>query len=153
MKLYEIDEGILSCIDTETGEILDFDKLNALQMERESKIENVACWIKDLKAEAEALKGEKQAFDKRQKAVENKIESLEKWLIFALAGENFKTTKAVVSFRKSQKVDIPDIYKLDENFLKYAEPTADRTAIKKAIKEGQTVEGATLVESVSVSVK
>ena len=62
MKLYEIDEQILGCIDAETGEIIDADMLNALQIERDAKIENVALWIKDLKAEAEAYKAEKQAY-------------------------------------------------------------------------------------------
>ena len=56
MKLYEIENAILECIDTETGEVIDIERLNELQMERETKIENVACWIKDLKAEAEAIK-------------------------------------------------------------------------------------------------
>ena len=56
MTIYDIDNAILECIDMETGEIIDTDKLNELELERESKIEGVACWIKDLKAEAEALK-------------------------------------------------------------------------------------------------
>ena len=47
MTLYEIDNAILECIDLETGEIIDTDKLDALQLERETKIENVALWIKD----------------------------------------------------------------------------------------------------------
>ena len=47
MKLYEIDNAILECIDMETGEIIDIDKLNELELERESKIEGVAGWIKD----------------------------------------------------------------------------------------------------------
>ena len=33
--LYEIDQAILDCVDLETGEILDSDRLDALQMERE----------------------------------------------------------------------------------------------------------------------
>lgn len=52
MKLYEINEAILGCIDQETGEVIDPEKLDALTMERETKLENVALWIKDLKAEA-----------------------------------------------------------------------------------------------------
>jgi hypothetical protein len=153
MRLYEIDEAILNCIDTETGEILDADKLNALQIEREKKLENVALWIKDLKAEVEALKAEKQAFADRQKAAENKAESLKKWLSDALAGEKFKTTKVAVSFRKTKSVQVADIWKLDDSFVKYAEPTPDKAAIKKAIEAGQEVAGATLVENVSISVK
>jgi hypothetical protein len=153
MRLYEIDEAILSCIDADTGEILDADKLNALQIEREEKLENVALWIKDLKAEVEALKAEKQAFADRQKAAENKAESLKKWLSDALAGEKFKTTKVAVSFRKTKSVQVDNVFDLDDSFVKYAEPTPDKTAIKKAIEAGQEVTGATLVENVSISVK
>ena len=63
--LYEIDAGILSCIDVETGEVLDPEKLEALQMEREEKIESVALWYKNLCSDAEAYKAEKQAFASR----------------------------------------------------------------------------------------
>ena len=153
MKLYEIDEAILNCIDTETGEIIDADQLDKLTMERDTKIENVACWIKDLKAEAEALKAEKQALAERQKVAENKMESLKKWLAYALNGQKFKSTRASVSFRATESVEVPDIYKLDENYVRYKEPEADKTAIKEAIKAGKTVAGATLVENTSVIIK
>lgn len=153
MTLYEIDQQLLNCIDLETGEIIDAEKLNALMMERDEKIEKVALWIKELKAEAEALKAEKQSFADRQKATENKIESLKKWLVDALNGEKFKTTKVAVSFRKTKSVDVPDVFALDENYIKYAEPTADKAAIKKAIEAGETVKGAQLVENVSISIK
>lgn len=153
MTIYEIDEAIMNCIDAETGEIIDTEQLDKLQMEREAKIENVACWIKELKAEAEALKAEKMAFAERQKVAENKAEILKKWLAYALNGQAFKTTRASVTFRKSQAVEIADIYKLDENYLRYKEPEADKTAIKEAIKAGKTVVGATLVENTSVIIK
>ena len=153
MKLYEIDEAIMACIDAETGEIIDADKLDKLTMERDAKIENVALWIKDLKAEAEALKAEKMAFAERQKVAENKIESLKKWLAYALDGQDYKSVRASVSFRKSQAVEIADIYKVDENYLRYKEPEADKTAIKEALKAGKNVAGATLVENTSVIIK
>ena len=35
MKLYEIDNEIMNCIDEETGEIIDPEKLESLEMERE----------------------------------------------------------------------------------------------------------------------
>ena len=153
MKLYEIDQAIMDCIDMETGEIVNEELLNDLQMERDAKIENVALWIKELKAEAEALKAEKLAFAERQKVTENKMESLKKWLAYALNGEKFKTVRASVTFRTLDKVEIADIYKLDENYLRYKEPEADKDAIKKAIKAGQEVAGATLVPSTSVIIK
>ena len=72
MTIYEIDNEIMNCVDMETGEVIDTDKLNDLQMERDAKIENVALWIKELKAEAEAIKNEKQALADRQRVAENK---------------------------------------------------------------------------------
>ena len=99
------------------------------------------------------VEAEKQAFAERQKAAENKAESLKKWLSDALAGEKFKTTKVAVSFRKTQSVQVSDILELDEKFVKFAEPTADKTAIKAAIKAGEEVKGAMLIDSVSLSVK
>ena len=152
MKLYEIDQAIMGLVD-ETGEIIDIEAFDSLQMERDAKIEGIALYIKDLKAEAEALKAEKMAFAERQKVAENKVESLKNYLAYALKGQAFKSTKAVVSFRKTQQVDIPDIHKLDENFLRYKEPEADKTAIKEAIKAGQIVKGATLIENTSVIIK
>lgn len=153
MTIYEINQAIMECVDLETGEIIDTEQLDKLTMEREAKLENVACWIKELKAEAEALKAEKMAFAKRQQVAENKMESLKKYLAYALDGQAFKTVRASVTFRKSQAVEIVDIYKLDENYLRYKEPEADKTAIKEALKAGQTVAGATLVENTSVIIK
>lgn len=153
MKLYEIDQAIMDCIDMETGEVIDEELLNGLQMERDAKIENVALWIKELKAEAEALKAEKMAFAERQKVAENKMESLKKWLAYALNGEKFKTVRASVTFRTTEKVEVADIFKLDENYVRYKDPEADKDAIKKAIKSGQVVAGATLVPSTSVIIK
>jgi hypothetical protein len=153
MKLFEIDEALQECFDAETGEITDITRFEDLQLEREQKLENIACWIKNLEADAEALKAQKMAFAERQKETENKAERLRNYLQYALQNTNFKTVNVEVKFRKTQKVEVPDVYKLDENFLKYSEPTADKTAIKKAIQDGQAVEGATLIENISMSIK
>ena len=76
MTLWEIDQGIMACLDAETGEIIDPEMLTALSMEREAKLENVACWIKNLRAEAAAIKAEKDALAKREKAAAKKAEDL-----------------------------------------------------------------------------
>ena len=158
MKLYEIDEAILDCIDMETGEIIDAHKLSALQMERDAKIENVACWIKDLKAEAEAIKTEKQALAERQRVAENKAESLKRWLAYALDGEKFSTSKCAISFRKSESVEVTAdglnaLMHGHDELLKYKDPEPDKTAIKKAIKDGLNVEGVQLVQNISTIIK
>ena len=158
MTIYEIDNAILECIDMETGEIIDTEQLDKLQMEREKKLENVACWIKDLKAEAEALKNEKQALAERQKVAENKAESLKKWLAYVLDGQKFSTSKCAVSFRKTEVVEVtPDglnalMHEHDE-LLTYKTPEPNKTAIKQAIKDGLNVAGVQLVQNTSVIIK
>ena len=158
MKLYEIDEAILNCIDTETGEIIDADQLDKLQMERDTKLENVACWIKDLKAEAEAIKTEKQILANRQKVAENKAESLKKYLAYALDGKKFSTAKCAVSFRSTESVEVTDeglnnLMKEHDELLTYKAPEPNKTAIKQAIKDGLNVTGVQLVQNTSTIIK
>lgn len=152
MKLYEINEAILACIDPETGEA-DADKLDELMLMREEKLENLALWVKNLKAEASAIKAEEKALAERRQAKERKAESIKAYLEKELAGQKFETSRAVCSFRKSQKVEITDLDKIPDDYLRYSAPTADKTAIKAAIKDGLTVEGAELVDSVSMTIK
>ena len=159
MKLYEIDSAILECIDIETGEIIDTERLDALNMERDAKVENVVCWIKDLKAEAEAIKAEKQKLAERQKVAENKAESLKKWVAYALGGKKFSTAKCAVSFRNTESVEItPEgleaLMKEHDELLTYKAPEPNKTAIKNAIKnDGLNVAGVQLVQNVSTIIK
>ena len=80
MNLYQIDKEILGCIDVESGEIFDMEKFESLSMSRERKIENICLWVKNLKAESEALKAERDVFAQRQKATEKKMHSLMKYI-------------------------------------------------------------------------
>ena len=158
MTIYEINEEILNCIDLETGEIIDIDKLNELELEKDAKIENVACWIKELKAEAEAIKAEKLALAERQKVAENKAESLKKWLAYALDGQKFKTSKCSISYRKSESVEVTDeglsnLMKEHDELLTYKAPEPNKKAIKQAIKDGLSVEGVRLECNTSVIIK
>lgn len=152
-NLYEIDAKITECFDADTGELLDAEKLENLMIEKENKLENVALWIKNLKADAAMYKAEKTAFEERQAAAERKAESLTEWLKNALNGQKFKTEKAEVSFRKTSKIEVLDIWELNEDFVKYSDPTPDKAAIKRAINAGEDVKGAKLVEDISISIK
>ena len=158
MTIYEIDEAILNCIDLETGEIIDTEQLDKLTMEREAKLENVACWIKELKAEAEAIKAEKQTLAERQKVAENKAESLKKWLAYALDGQKFKTSKCSISYRKSEAVEVTEeglnnLIKEHGELLTYKAPEPNKTAIKQALKDGLSVQGVQLVQNTSTIIK
>ena len=104
--LYEIDAAIMDCVDTETGEIIDEEKLNALLMERSAKLEGVALWIKNLDSDAAAIRAEREALEKRQKAAENKATSLRAWLANALSGQKFSTARVAISYRKSVSTEV-----------------------------------------------
>lgn len=155
MTIYKIEQEIMDCIDQETGEIIDIDRLNALEMERDRKISNVACWIKDLKAEAEAIKAEKQALDKRQKSAENKAENLKEWLQSILQGEKFKDSRCAISYRKSERVDFADNFNFDTlpDYMKKVTIEPRKTEIKDYLKTGATIEGVELVESSNIQIR
>ena len=107
MTLYEIDKEIQALI-TEDGEIEDIERFDALAMERDKKIENVGCWIKNLDAEAAAIRKEEIALAERRHRLESKAERLTAYLDHALAGAKFESPRVAISYRKSKAVEIQD---------------------------------------------
>lgn len=153
-SLYEIDQQIMLCVDMDTGEIVDMDKLSELQIERETKLENIALWIKNLKAEEAALKAEKDAFAEREKQTKAKREKLSEWLTEALNGEKMSTNKVAISFRKSESVKITDIDAIPMDYIvETITESPDKTAIKAALKNGLDVPGCELELKNNIQIK
>ena len=153
MNLYQIDEEILGCVDVETGEIFDELKFEELSLTRDAKVENICLWIKNLAAEAEALKAEKKAFDERQKSVEKKMASLKNYITGYLDGTPFKSAKVQVSWRRSEALEIADVAYVPDEYLRYKEPEVDKTGLKKALKGGLTLVGVEIVERQNIQIK
>lgn len=163
MKLFDIDERLAACVkldenrvvDTESGEIIDLEAIAALEMERDKKLENLGCWYKNLLADAEALKAQKNAFAEREKAKKAAAESLKGFLSRYLDGKKFETAKVAMSFRKSEAVEFDASYMADVpvEFLKLREPELDKTAVKKAIKAGEEIPGCALVTRQNLTIK
>lgn len=162
MTLYEIEADILTCVDPETGEIIDPAKLDALQMEREKKIENVALWVKDLRAEADAIGSEIKSLSARKRAAEGKIERLRAWLLDALDGELFKTSKVRICYTRNSRLKIDDegemvSYLLNHPeysaFLRFTEPEINKDVMKQALKDGMEIPGASIEPTESVVIK
>lgn len=152
MNLYEIDEQILSCVDLDTGEVIDEEMLDQLAMERDCKLENIACWIKNLKAEISAFKEEEKNLKTRREVLEHKQERLSNYLQKYLNGSKFESTKCKISYRKSEKVEVSNLDSIPEEFLKVTvEPK--KSDIKQALKNGEAIEGATLVQTTSMTIK
>lgn len=169
MTLYDINSKIIEIIergfivDEETGEVIDSAeevnaKLEELEFDRTSKIENIALYIKNLEAQTTSIKNEENALAERRKAKERRIEHLKSYLTSSMvaAGEDgIETSKVCISFRKSEPV-IVDEEKLDKAFIKETvkvERKPDKVAIKKAIKSGVAVEGAYIEVKQNIQIK
>ena len=153
-NLYDIQRGITDCVDEETGEVIDFEKLSALTMELSEKIENIALWIKNLEADAEAFKREEESFEERKKAAANKAESLRRYLDTALNGQKFATERVSVSFRSSKAVQIAENTELPAEYIKTkVEKMPDKKKIGDALKNGIAVPGCSLVTNRNMQIK
>lgn len=155
MTLFEINAKLLACYEevNEDGEFLNIEEIEALEMAREEKHENLALWVKNLEAEKEAVKAEKLKMADRQKKLENKIESIKGYLKSSLQGEKLTTARVKISYRNTASVNVTDVNLLDPEYLKPVEPVADKTAIKNALKAGLIVEGAEMVTNESMIIK
>lgn len=153
MNLFEINQEIMSCVDTETGELLDEEKFAALQIDMQDKLEGLGCWIKNLEADAAALKAEEQAFAERRKSVERQIANKKQYLSNFLDGEKFETLRVKISFRKSESLEVSEDAKIPEEFLKYKEPEVNKVDLKKAVKAGLVLDGVQLVQKQNIQIK
>ena len=161
--LYEINSDILSCLDMETGEILDTARLDALQMERDQKFEGVGLWIKDMNAEITVRKEEVRKQQDAIKALEARVTGCKDWLKINLSGEKFKTARVSVSYTHNSRLNVIDEqsvvnyiqthYQDPEEFLKFSLPEIRKDALKAEIKKGAEIPGASLEATESVVIK
>lgn len=147
-------ENFAAEVDEETGEFLNADAWDELNMAFEEKVENTACYIKNLKAEISAIEAEAKLLKERAAAKSKKAAQLEKLLADNLSGQKFETARCVVSFRKSTAVEITDESVLPEHLITIKTTSApNKTAITKLLKDGQEVPGCTLVERNNINIK
>ena len=153
MTLYEIESAIMDCVDSDTGEIIDEDKLTALLMERSDKLEGVALWIKNLESLISALKAEEDALKKRRETATKKVESLKSWLSATADYQKFETSRVAVSFRRSEQTVVDESVIDKKWFKEKITYTPDKSAIKAAIKAGQTIDGAKIIVNQNIQIK
>lgn len=155
-SLYEINNAIESfdfIVDEETGEITNYSDFELLEIAKEEKREQLALYVKSLRAESKAIKEEAKSLTDRAKATESKADSIEKYLAKDLDGEKFKTARVSVSYRKSTKVEIINELDVPAQFKHFVtEVKVDKKAIKEAFKTGE-VKGAALVTSNNIQIK
>jgi hypothetical protein len=160
MTLYEIDKAIedafYSAVDPDTGEIINdeaLEALNELEEARNVKIENIALFIKNLDAEASAIKAEEERLRSRRTTTENRVKWLKDYLNNMLDGEKFKSPRCSVSFRNTKAVNITDAALIPHKYLIPQEPKIDKREISAALKAGEIIDGAELEDRRSIVIK
>lgn len=159
MKLYEIkeeyDRALFDAIDPDTGEVSQelAEKLDSIEDDFDTKAVSVACMVKNYKASASAIGEEIKKLQARKSALDNHSARLKEYLAHNLDGKKLDDPRASISWRKSEAVNILDMGSVPADYTKQADPTADKTLIKKAIKDGFAVPGAELETRSNIVIK
>lgn len=151
MSLYQLTkeyEALYAQID-EIPEDAFADTLEGLQGEFSEKADNLACFIKGLKAEADDIKAEAAALKERESAKRTKADRLRAYLLQQMAAVGLKkieSSRNVITVAKA-----PAKLVVDDGFTRWAEeqgrndlltyktPEPNKTAIKDAVKAGNEI--------------
>lgn len=161
MTLYEIDNRMASLIDSETGEVVDYDAFIALDMARQDKLENTVCLLKNWSADVEAIKNEISTLQKRKKSIEGRHIRLLEHLETALAGQKFETPRCAVSYRSSTAVEVADEssavrwleHEGRDDCLRYKAPEISKGDLKSLLQSGVEVPGCSIVTRQNIQIK
>jgi len=162
MKLYETYlelEDIWNDV-RETEEITDHqldeleNQLQQIEGERDKKALSIACWIKNLKAESEALKGEIANLQKRKSVCDNTQERIKTYLQGCIEpGTKIKDARASIGWRKSERVEYSgDIDDLPDEYVR-VKKEINKTSMKEDLKAGEYIECASLKECKNITIK
>lgn len=164
-NLYQLSAAFMACeqisdnevVDTNTGEVLNIEYLDNLQMERNEKLESCACYIKNVMADIAAFKAEIDRLTKTKRVMENKAERMKQYIADNMTeGEKLTTPRCSLSWRKSEVVEVEDgvdIWSLPTEAIKVPEPYADKAELKRLIKEGVSISGVRIVTNNNLQVK
>lgn len=150
--LYEIKQEILDCIDMETGEILDSDKLEQLQMDKHEKLRNIAFVAINATADIAAYKEQEKRFKVKRVAAEKTLAWAKETLSRELAGQKMKEAEFTVSYRPSEAVEIDEGADIPPEFVNM-NPVIDKMSLKAALKEGAVISGCRLVQKQNIQIK
>lgn len=165
MKLYKLANEYLELMDLFENDELEIDAisdtLEAIEGEIEVKADNIACLLKELDADCEAIRAEERRLAERRRTKERAYERIKQYLseeLLRIGMAKVETARNKITFRKSESVDVTSdflAWAADNraDLLTYAEPTANKTEIKKALKEGAEIVGATLVTKNNIQIK
>lgn len=166
--LYEIADDLkaleeleIEAIDEETGEIKNPELLeqfeNEIKMQLLNKAANIVKFSKQRDYFIENIDSEIKRLQTLKKTAENKQNNFKSYIVNALIKMNTKkieTEAGTLSVRKSESTDVFNEEVIPAKFTTIVQSTKiSKAEIKKAIKAGEEVPGATLKINYSLNIK
>lgn len=147
-------------------ELLDawFDTLEGIEGEIEQKLVNIACHIKELKIRSYAASVEKKRLAAKEKSIENRIDSLEEYILGVMKHINRKkidapqATLTLSDGRESVKIEneaefIKWAQGERDDLLSYKQPEISKKAVKLALESGEDIPLARIAKTPYVTIK
>lgn len=160
-ELEKWEELFESCIDEETGEIIDTDALEELKNDLEKQIveksSDVVKYHKNRDGLINQVSDEIKRLQAFKKALTNRQKNFEKYIIYCmdkLGKDKIETPNGVIKITDSEGVVIIDKEKVPAQYVTVKQEfKEDLRAISKAIKSGTKVPGAVLEKRKNISIK
>lgn len=160
-ELEKWEELFESCIDEETGEIIDTDVLEELKNDLEKQIvdksSDVVKYYKNREGLISQIDEEVKRLNAFKKSLKSRQENFEKYVIYCmdkLGKDKIETPNGVIKITDSKGVVIVDKEKVPAQYVTVKQEfTEDKRAIKKAIESGTKVPGAIIEKRKNISVK
>lgn len=179
MKLYELSEAYRNLFDSLEDNELDEERTEEERAEFEDawfsglvmldglfdeKAASIGAWVKELEADAKEMREAEKRIASRRKAKENLVTRLKAYLLGEMTAVNrvkIETPQIRITVRNNaetaqfsdEKSFIEWAEQNCDDFLRYAEPEINKTAVKEYLKQGGEIEGVTLGRSQSVLIK
>lgn len=172
MRLFEFNNEFMNLRDMAelidydhlTGEIIDNSSVikelwSELNLNLEAKLENAAYLIKELDTAEVALRAEVDRLNKKARVMAKNADRIRELMQYALKAseqDKIKTDKFTFSLRKSSSLEIDELVAplefMPKQFVRIKKEF-DKTAITKALKAGEIIEGCVMTEKESLQIR
>ncbi|EOU1808227.1 siphovirus Gp157 family protein [Clostridium perfringens] len=165
MKLYELTqnyrnlESLLDNLGEQEGLTVEMihGALGQVEDDINTKIENTCKVIKEIEADSIGIDEEIKRLSALKKQKENAVKKLKEYVEFEMNGIGLNKVEGKlfkISFRKSKVVKVLDETKIPKEFIKVkTTESISKTDLGKALKSGEIIEGAELVENKTLQIK
>lgn len=165
MKLYELTqnyrnlESLLDNLGEQEGLTVEMihGALGQVEDDINTKIENTCKVIKEIEADSIGIDEEIKRLSALKKQKENAVKKLKEYVEFEMNGIGLNKVEGKlfkISFRNSKVVKVLDETKIPKEFIKVkTTESISKTDLGKALKSGEIIEGAELVENKTLQIK